>query len=400
MRKVFEAILIYFFSISIGKASAPPNQTKTVWPEVFPLQQTIRFVDRQVTAAKIDINGKNGKPLYLLECYLNAFDNNKEYFEYTGAFECRLTSLYDSSSHYRTLLTERNPQLRDWWSRGVFKIEEIVPKNVVGVRIQYPGFGRNRCFRLRGMKITLDVANVVLDSSSAHKKSYYRERVKSLDLKVAVTPDSMAASEISESPVNDSTSEEIKWPEVRPFNTRLHFSGHQLEKIRISGRDGTPLYLLHCVSQAYNEEGRQGENDFDYSGDFECRLTSFYDNRQNSLLKESLYTTRDWESRGCFHIIEMLGKCGDYPDYGRVRDFRLRGMDIRLSILNLKTKQVKDQNGHSAEEMKSLDLEVRVESDSTAISEIAAPSKYKDPYFKDPRDSTKWIRDCSKVLLR
>ena len=37
-----------------------------------------------------------------------------------------------------------------------------------------------------------------------------------------------------------------------------------------------------------------------------------------------------WHTRGQFHASDLEGACGDYPEYGRVRHFRLRGFELTL----------------------------------------------------------------------
>jgi len=132
---------------------------------------------------------------------------------------------------------------------------------------------------------------------------------------------------------------------------------------------GQPLYLLECHSMAYGLA--QSRPDFDYSGDFECRLTpSDGSGKFSTLLTEEQDPTRDWQSRARFLAPELRGKCGAYVDYGLVRRFRLRGMELALEMSDVTFKSwpatVDDPS-----ELKSFAFAVGVRPDSTAISEIA-----------------------------
>src|SRR5437879_5108689 len=146
-------VIIWSFIGSWISNSLAGNQDK--WPAVMPLKKIFHFDDGVLTGVKLTLTDSNRRPLYLLECYLNAFDKKDDHFDYTGDLECRLTSLFDDYYPHRTLLTEEKPQLRDWDSRGIFKIEELRCKKVGGVCIEYPGYGKLRHFRLRGMRLSL-----------------------------------------------------------------------------------------------------------------------------------------------------------------------------------------------------------------------------------------------------
>ncbi len=100
--------------------------------------------------------------------------------------------------------------------------------------------------------------------------------------------------------------------------------------LHIKGRDGRDLYTLQCHSAGYEED-----SSFDYSGDFECRLSlSGGRNIYSTLLTEDLNQSRDWESRGRFFAANLKGECARVPEFGDIRNFRLRGMRLTLRILD------------------------------------------------------------------
>jgi hypothetical protein len=191
------------------------------------------------------------------------------------------------------------------------------------------------------------------------------------------------------------------WTEVQPLKKRFRFVDHRDAgaQLKLVGTDGTPLYLIECYLNAYDHE----DPNFDYSGDFECRLSSLYTKEAYStLLTEEKKQSRDWQSRGRFLIEELTGKCSEYPEYGLVRHFRLRGMELTLEIKNLKLKQGSaTQNAPwNRERIKELDLEVTVADDPTATSGIATPTKYVEPPRAHPQDTKDLSRKCDKVITK
>jgi len=186
------------------------------------------------------------------------------------------------------------------------------------------------------------------------------------------------------------------WLQVLPLDQSIEFVDHVNEKaeIKIFCKNGAPLYLLECYLNAYDH----ATNDFDYSGDFECRLTSLNgDNRGfSTLLTEEKNQSSDWESRGRFLLEEITGKCAEYPDYGKVRYFKLRNMNLTLSIKKLELEPNKS-NDSSVHRIKRLVFGIQVVPDTTATSEIAEQSKFKEPLFPDPKNPSHLIRDCDKV---
>ena len=128
----------------------------------------------------------------------------------------------------------------------------------------------------------------------------------------------------------------------------------------IKSSKGAPVYRLQCHSAEYNAP------DFAYSGDFECRLSSVghLDSVASTLLTEDAHQSRDWESRGRFFAKNLRGRCASIPDFGAVRKFKLRGMDLTLKIIN--PKFAPDGT------LQSLKLSVEVRPDASAVRPIAA----------------------------
>ncbi len=127
----------------------------------------------------------------------------------------------------------------------------------------------------------------------------------------------------------------------------------------IRSLDDQPLYKLQCHSRGY-----VGDPDFDYSGDFECRLSLVHgQNVYSTLLTEDAEQSRDWESRGRFFSGSLRGPCAAIPEFGASRAFKLRRFDLTLTILDPKF----NANG----KLISLRLGVTVRADGSAQRQIA-----------------------------
>jgi hypothetical protein len=191
------------------------------------------------------------------------------------------------------------------------------------------------------------------------------------------------------------------WSTIQPLENKFHFVDHRdMEgKVQIIGQNREPLYLLECYLNAYDHEDR----DFDYSGDFECRLTSLYSKETYStLLTEDQNQVRDWQSRGRFLVQDLSGRCAEYPEYGKIRHFRLRKMNITIEIKNFKLEKGSSVNNSpiNRDRIKELDLIVTVEPDNTATTEIAEPTKYIEPPRLHPENTNDTTKKCDTVLLK
>jgi len=124
------------------------------------------------------------------------------------------------------------------------------------------------------------------------------------------------------------------WSPVQPITRTVQIENASRAQfvMPIQGMNGCALYTLTC----YGSESQPDSNNFIYDGDFECRLTEI--NGQNSrfsnLLTENLHQSRDWQSRARFFGSELQGACGEIPEFGRARNFLLRGMRISMQISN------------------------------------------------------------------
>lgn len=174
------------------------------------------------------------------------------------------------------------------------------------------------------------------------------------------------------------------YPSVKPFQQTFSVPdvGRANVVLEIKSAGGSPLYKLQCHSAGFT-----GDPDFDYSGDFECRLSSIgAPDKYSTLLTEDSEQSRDWESRGRFFGADLRDPCARIPQVGADRSFELRGMTLALQVTN----PVFTNSG----KLQSLKLTVRVSPNPDAlrpIAKIVPPPKAGIPaecklkeYFVDP----------------
>jgi hypothetical protein len=189
-----------------------------------------------------------------------------------------------------------------------------------------------------------------------------------------------------------------RWPGIRPTRIAVAFRDARRADTTfvIRGTDGKPLYRVACHTSAY-----AGDPDFDYSGDFECRMISLYSTDAHStLLTDDANQSRDWQSRGRFLAEELIGACGSYPEYGLTRHFRLRGMKVTLALTDPVFDTVTAMTGVTRVGLRSFRFEVAAEPDSAANTPIAEPPAFAEPLYTHPQDPRDLSKDCRVVRHR
>src|SRR5437870_2825952 len=169
------------------------------------------------------------------------------------------------------------------------------------------------------------------------------------------------------------------FPEVVPLDARFTFQRPEQANLKvgilITGTGGTEDgYTLEC--HTWRQSERNTRSDFDYSGDFECRLLAVNgDNPIPTLLGHEIPMVRDWDSRGRFLAEQLVGKCGEHPDYGRTRTFKLRGMRLILTIQDaeVQLKSIDHQSPLRHDVLGRFIFKVQVAPDPAARSRVAEP---------------------------
>lgn len=181
------------------------------------------------------------------------------------------------------------------------------------------------------------------------------------------------------------SSTDVVWPEVREFEISVGFgmSATKFEvTIPIYNESGKKEYWIKCVGGDDEYLDRlSGESGINYVGPLSCRLD--LEDRESGFSLLGVDDSPVWHTRGQFHLGQLVGSCGSYPEFGRVRNFRLRGFRLTLEARDIVFSRDK-----------SIDyflLKISVQKDAAAVSASAAPPGYLDPALKD--------RSCNEVLL-
>ncbi|HUQ98111.1 MAG TPA: hypothetical protein VM166_01575 [Gemmatimonadaceae bacterium] len=177
------------------------------------------------------------------------------------------------------------------------------------------------------------------------------------------------------------------WPDVRSLEQAFTISDPSKAVVRTLVRDqkNAPIYLFVC--RTGDDESVANVN---YAGDLDCRLmpAELGEVEQNLLVEAPNLAA--WYSRGRMFASELEGDCARYPEYGRVRNFRLRGLHLVMTFEDVVFSVARADGGPR---LASYTLQVRVVRDPTAQRSIAESSGYLDPARKVPSDP----RSCSVV---
>jgi hypothetical protein len=190
---------------------------------------------------------------------------------------------------------------------------------------------------------------------------------------------------------------QYKWPEVEPLQRSFYFAdaSKAAVKLLIDGASGKPLYRLECHTGDY-----EGDPNFNYSGAFDCKLIPLNpDDAYNDLLGPD---PLGWEvdNRAAIIAEDLVGRCADYPEHGRVRHFRLRDMKLTFvySDLHLEKWPPEGPTGIRLPRLLSFRFSVRVEPDPTAVSTIAEPVPFAEPPPIHTADPNIILPNCDKVI--
>ena len=99
---------------------------------------------------------------------------------------------------------------------------------------------------------------------------------------------------------------------------------------------------------------------------------------------------------------ELLGQCADYPEYGRVRNFRLHRTRIQLSLAELSIRREPEgaERPLPRRKLDSFRFTVSVEPDEAATSAIAEPVDVEEPPYLHPGEPGDFSCDCLQVVRR
>jgi len=168
------------------------------------------------------------------------------------------------------------------------------------------------------------------------------------------------------------------WPKMKEFDDSFvvdtKAEGTEFVK-SLCDLTGTVRYVFVC--RGGTDEYLDKRTDITYVGPLGCRLSEGNKEVETSLLSED--DGAPWHSRGQYVYESLLGDCGKYPEYGRVRHFRLRGFELTLTVADLVTN---DRN-----QIVSFGMKVALRRDDRITSRQA-----EQPGYLPPRGDCKTVK--------
>jgi hypothetical protein len=338
----------------------PASAQTYQWPAIVPIAKTFEFPEAERARAELRIVNSSGEAAYVLRCIgSDLIDEYLEIFEYTGDFECSLTSLY-SEDHYGTLLTENPRQEHLWESRGRFFWSELT-----GVCGQYSEYNTTRHFRLRGMELKLQITDMQFNPPDNKTDPEGHHAMKSFRFSVSAKPDMTALSAIAEPvPFEPQYLDKKPWcgllreKHVAGRVTKKYIQKNALEQKVVEVRPASKTRVLPGPDEDFRPaDVRLLGSDIGFYMpirdhnkrvvyEFECTFVVpivrwgiscglFAAGKKINLLEDSTdpYSRSD---RGSFFPEQLMDKCADYPDWGATRVYRLRGFRLVIRLTNPK----------------------------------------------------------------
>jgi hypothetical protein len=189
-------------------------------------------------------------------------------------------------------------------------------------------------------------------------------------------------------------SADARWPELKEVtvNFPVDFATQKIEiDLPLSDKTGKVQYLFWCRGGSEEYLATQTVGDDFLVGPFSCGLKSADKHPDGNLLGED--GSPLWHTRAQYHYDQLLGKCGDYPEFGWIRTFKLRGFQLTLAVSDVKI--------NPSGEITYFRFGVYLKPDKSAIGAISQRPDYLSPYGegrsceiirkgKDPRYCRDW----------
>lgn len=175
------------------------------------------------------------------------------------------------------------------------------------------------------------------------------------------------------------------WPKMREFDDSfpVDTNAERIDFVKpLYDVNGMIKYLFVCRGggEKYLDELERDRNII-YVGILGCRLSEGDKEIEYSLLAED--EVAPWHTRGQFHNFnEVVGDCGNYPEYGRIRHFRLRGFELTLSAT--------DMAYAASNQLQSFTMRITLRQDDQIASSHAEQPGYLTPYAEG--------RNCRTIL--
>jgi hypothetical protein len=174
------------------------------------------------------------------------------------------------------------------------------------------------------------------------------------------------------------------WPTIKEFDDEFlaYSGGKPVEYLKpLKDLNGHTKYLFVCRGGSTEYTDSLADKlDINYVNPLTCILNNGDKETESSLLAED--DSPPWHTRGQYSLDEIVGDCSDYPEYGLLRHFRLRGFELTLSAFDIKL----NEQG-KPEQFK---LKVSLRQDNKIKSSIAEQPGYLNPSSKG--------RSCEKIV--
>jgi hypothetical protein len=391
------------------------------WPPIAATSRTFHFSGSGIEAQSFTIRGPSGNPVYWLGCHGGLYEGNSgdpdhdDQYDYFGDLDCHLHSLYapddgnllvtdavGGTEHFSRLLTTA-------W-------------DLQGACAKYPEWGSLRHVTLRGMAFTFKYSNAVIlrGGNGATAAPNEEPRLTSVDLEIKVEPDPEAVSAIALEPPFDRPRYPVSgnprgisplcdrvvprhipgvdigsyvrehglgppYPQVAPTEGSATFALEEDKdwQMPILDSDGRQVYSLGCRA-ALGEAGlgRWGVC---------CELLQA--GKDLDLLADSVdpYSRR---IRTLFEQEQFDGECAEYPEWGAIRTFKLRGFQLVLRVKSVVLDGTGSQRlGFYRGRIARFDMAAKVVPNRSATSAVALPSRYVDWRFLSRPGA------CSQVVV-
>jgi hypothetical protein len=386
------------------------------WPQVVPISRDYNFPDVDHAMVSLTLKDTQGKPLYWMGCHSGDFTGNsgdpfRDDEDYFGAFDCHLHSLHPRSEY--NLLSYDAVWRIENFSRAATSAGDLW-----GACYDYPEWGRTRHIRLRGMRMTMQFNDVHFERTGISAEA--DEVLRSFRFTLRIEPDEKAVSAVAEPPPfanplkeepGSTTSISNGCTKIIPEHVPgvvpedyIRQQGLQPPYPRVTRAVGTTTFAvdepkdfrLSILDEVGNEaysvqcSAGIGQNGLGQWG-VVCELVQA--GKRLDLLADGIdpYSRMP---RGLIVPDQLIGKCSTYPEWGAVRHFRLRGLDLSLRINNLiQMRDPAQRSGVNSSRLTRFHLQASVQPDATATSAVALPAPYIDWRFLDRPNA------CGQVLV-
>lgn len=195
------------------------------------------------------------------------------------------------------------------------------------------------------------------------------------------------------------------WPEIKPISRSFNVADVDgtVVSLYLRNAQSKPIYWFGCHSADFTGKPSDPfhDDEYDYFGMFDCHLHSLSDRNGYNLLSYSATDHVENFSRALTVPEELQGRCEEYPEWGRLRHIRLRGMRITLEFSEVRLGQdlVATQGRKpKGKIVESFRLDLRIEPDKSALSAIAEPPGYAYPLRTLPGSIRNISDDCARVI--